>query len=139
MFFPLANSTLAVNSVGAIYGVATSTKRFYSFGYSTSTAWTGTTTALDLAPFPKASTISDVFCTVKPNGATVGLQWSYGGTAANTTNLAYIPTASSTPDLFTFTTNNTPTAFASSTATIGTPVSSPTDIACTATVLLQSP
>ncbi len=99
-------------------------RRYYSFGYATST-WVGTTT-LNLAPYIQAGTLQSMVCFT--DTGTVGIDLQY-----NSTHLAYIPTASSTGNTFTWTTSNTPAAGNSSTVAIGTPASSPTRLGCTAT------
>lgn len=106
-------------------------RRFYSFGYATSTTWTGTTT-LTIAPIPVAGTFTGVTCTT--NVGTLGVDYFYGPVP---THLAYIPTASTTANFFNWTTSNTPGANASSTVSFGTPASAPTSISCTATFLVS--
>lgn len=102
-------------------------RRFYSFGYATSTTWTGTTT-LNIAPYPVAGTLTGMTCTT--DTGTVGVDLFYGPTP---THLAYVRTASTTANFFNFTSSNTPTANASSSVSFGTPASTPTSISCTAT------
>lgn len=106
-------------------------RRFYSFGYATSTTWTGTTT-LTIAPYPVAGTLTGVTCTT--NVGTLGVDLFYGPVP---THLAYIPTASTTANFFNWTSSNTPGANASSSVSFGTPASSPTSIACTATFTIS--
>lgn len=101
-------------------------RTLYSFGYATSTAFTGSTTALTLAPFPIGFTIKNVRCTT--DVGTLDMDWYYGPTPTHLRMLV----ASTTPSINAFTTNNTPGANASSTVVFGTPASSPTTIGCTA-------
>lgn len=93
-----------------------------AFGYATSTAWTGTTT-LYLAPAIAAGTLIGGYC--ETDAGTTGVS-IYDGTNRAT----YIPTASTTKNLFTFSANNTFTAGESIRADIGTPASSPTKLSC---------
>jgi hypothetical protein len=93
-----------------------------SFGYSTSTAYTGTSTFL-LGPAAAALTVASARC--ETDTGTLGVSL-YDGT----NRASYIPTASTTIATFTFTTNNTFTAGETMRVDIGTPASSPTKIAC---------
>ena len=104
-------------------------RRPISFGYSTTTAWTGSTTPF-VIPMPYAMTFSSVQC--KTDAGTLNVQVSYGQPA---TNLAMNP-ASTTMGTWTWTTSNTPPAATTTSITFGTPASSPTRIDCTVTGLV---
>jgi len=91
-------------------------------GYSTSTAWTGTTTQY-VGPFAANVTVKQAYCDT-PTG-TVGVSL-YDGT-----NRADFITASSTVGTFNFSTNNTFTKGESVRVDFGTPASSPTQVVCT--------
>lgn len=90
-------------------------------GYATTT-WTGTTTQL-IAPAPANITVVSARC--ETTVGTVGVSL-YDGTNRAT----YMPTASTTINTFTFSTNNTFTAGETMRVDFGTPASSPTQIAC---------
>lgn len=99
---------------------------------STTTTWGGTTTpASAVFVWPQGATIQGANCTVQPSGGTLMAQLQYANATAYTTvNLTTIP-ASTTPGTYTFSSNNTPTAGATSTLMFGTPASSPTSGSCT--------
>lgn len=99
-----------------------STIQTRSFSYATST-WTGTTT-LRIAPAAAALTVKYVYC--ETDVGTVGVSLYDGTTRAN-----YIKTASTTINKFTYSTNNSFTAGKSMRVDVGTPASSPHNVACT--------
>jgi hypothetical protein len=120
MFIDTTSGQLRYNS-----GTATSTLvNFYTtgFAYATSTAWTGTTTIF-MAPAMANLTFDGVYC--ETNTGTVGVSLYDGTNRAN-----YIPTASTTPNYFGYTTNNTFTAGESIRIDIGTPATTPTKASC---------
>jgi hypothetical protein len=96
-----------------------------SFSYSTSTAWTGTTT-IPIGPAYTAQRWIGAKCFT--DVGTLGISFNDGSNRMN-----YIPTASTTVNEILFTTNNTFTSSEKRYVDIGTPVSSPTKIACTVT------
>lgn len=98
--------------------------------YATSTSWTGTTT-LPLGPAPWAETWKSVQCFTDTGTVSVSF---YDGT----NRFDYIPTASTTVNTFTFTTNNTFTAGEKRYVDIGTPASTPTKISCTIKATITS-
>ncbi|WP_395019791.1 hypothetical protein [Dongia sp.] len=101
-------------------------RRFYSFGYATST-WAGTTTATQ-APFPVAGELNRISCTTNQGSVTVRLQ--YGPTPTS----VWVIGASTTPGIISFSSGSFVVgALASSTASFGNPSGSPTSVACTAT------
>lgn len=93
-----------------------------SFTYATSTAWTGTTT------IPIESGYGEVFNSVRcfTDAGTLGVDFYH-----STSHLNYIPTASTTNNVNTFSTNNTITSGDKTYVDLGTPASSPTKISCT--------
>lgn len=99
---------------GYIYG---------SFKYSTSTAWTGTTTQALGTAFV-GETWDAVQCFT--DTGTVGVSF-YDGT----NRMSYIPTASTTANTNALTTNNTFVAGEKRYVDIGTPASTPTSVSCT--------
>lgn len=98
-----------------------------SVTYSTTTAWTGTTTIV-LQQVTLAETLNGVRCMTLPGGSTLNVQYGYG---AGTTSML---TASSSNAFNAFTANNTPAAGNTLLVKIGTPASSPTDITCTSKI-----
>lgn len=93
-----------------------------TFTYSTTTAWTGTTT-IPMGPAWVAQTFSGVKCFTDTGTLNVAL---YDGTnRANNVN------ASTTVGTISYTTNNTFTASEKRYIDVGTPASSPTSISCT--------
>lgn len=102
----------------------------FTFGIATTTAWTGSVTAPSVT-IPTALTWTQISCTVQPAGATLTAQYQYANPAAYTTvNITSIP-ASTTPGVYTLSSNNTPTANATSTITFSSPAGSPTSVSCT--------
>lgn len=93
-----------------------------SFQYSTSTAWTGTTTVFLQLGYGEI--FNSVQCAT--DVGTIGVDFYHASSHLN-----YIPTASTTANVFTFTTNNTITASDLTKVDLGTPASSPTKIICT--------
>ena len=90
--------------------------------FATSTAWTASTTKF-LGPAMANLTVVSAYC--ETDTGTVGVSLYDGTNRAD-----YIPTASTTKNLFTYTTNNTFTAGESMRVDIGTPASTPTKGAC---------
>lgn len=97
--------------------------RFVLFNYSTSTAWTGTTT-IYLAPADAGETWIRIKCESPVGTVNVSI---YDGT-----NRMDMLNASSTIGTFNLTTNNSFIANESRRVDIGTPASSPTTVACKA-------
>lgn len=93
-----------------------------AFSYSTTTAWTGTTT-IPLGPAFVAETWSGVQCFTDAGTLNVSF---YDGT-----NRMDMLNASTTVGTFSLSTNNTFTAAEKRYVDIGTPASSPTKVACT--------
>lgn len=93
----------------------------HSFTYATS-SWTGTTT------IPLETGYGEAWQSIRcfTDAGTVGVDLYHASSHLN-----YIPTASTTNNVITFTTNNTMTAGDKVFADIGTPASSPTKISCT--------
>ena len=104
---------------GSTVGVATP---FYTtgFSYSTSSAWSATTT-VSLAPAAANLTFNEIYC--KTSG-TLNVSLNDG------TNRADLMNASSTVGFFNFSTNNTFTKGEEILVDVGTPASSPTRIGC---------
>lgn len=120
-------ATFAVTGTGLISSDLTvsgtlKTALYKSFAYSTSTAWTGTTT-IPLGPAYLAETWNGVKCFTDTGTVNVSF---YDGT--NRMNLF---NASTTVGTVSLTTNNTFTASEKRYVDIGTPASSPTKISCT--------
>jgi hypothetical protein len=95
-----------------------------SFTYSTTTAWTGTTT-LQLGPAYYNETFNGVNCYT--DAGTLKLSFLNGASRMNTESI------SSTAGNNTLSTNNAITAGTKRSVDIGTPGSSPTTISCTVT------
>lgn len=107
-------------------------RRSVTLSYGTSTAWAASTT-LPAFVIPFGYTWNTITCLTQPVGSTLNAQYQYANpTTYATVNATMVP-ASSTPGIVTFSTNNTPTAQATSTISFGTPASSPVSIACTLT------
>lgn len=94
-----------------------------AFTYSTTTAWTGTTT-IPLGTAYVGETWNGVQCFT--DAGTLGVSF-YDGT----NRMSYVPTASTTVNTNALTTNNTFTAQEKRYVDVGTPASSPTKISCT--------
>ncbi len=111
------------------YGTGSLTKvlgngyQYASLTYSTSTAWTGTTT-IPLGPAGVGETWESVQCFT--DTGTVGVSF-YDGT----NRMDYMPTASTTVNINAFTTNNTFTSGEKRYVDLGTPASTPTKVSCT--------
>ena len=112
-----------------LIGFGASVKRVYgngnfypSFTYSTSTAWTGTTT-IPLGPAFVAETWNGVKCFTDTGTLNVSFN--------DATNLMDMLNASTTVGTFGFSTNNTFTSSEKRYVDIGTPASSPKTISCT--------
>lgn len=104
----------------------------FTFGIATTTAWTGPVTAPTVT-IPMGLTWTQISCTVQPSGATLTAQYQYANPSTYATvNITSIP-ASTTPGVYALTSNNTPTANATSTITFSSPSGSPTSAACTLT------
>lgn len=103
---------------------------YASFSYSTSTAWSGTTT-IPLGPAYTAESWSGVKCFT--DTGTLGVSF-YDGT----NRMNYIPTASTTVNTNALSTNNTFTASEKRYVDIGTPASSPTKISCTVNKIVNN-
>lgn len=122
---------VAIDTTGPQFLWATSTNASFpavvmpfvtiTAGHATST-WAGTTTQY-LAPAAAAGRVTEAYC--ETSVGTVGVSL-YDGTNRAT----YMPTASTTINLFRFATNNTFTAGESIRVDFGTPASSPTQVAC---------
>lgn len=122
--FPNASTTaLSVNN-DTVTG-----KRYLTFTYATTTAWTGTTTLLQLGVAPIGLTFSSVQCGT--DAGTLNLQYQYG--TGPTLVLPMILGASSTVGTVNFTSNNTPVSPNIIGVKAGTPASSPTTVTCTVT------
>ncbi len=119
-------TSLAILNTGKIYAGGFTkqiTPDLYpAFSYSTTTAWTGTTT-IPLGPAFVAETWSAVQCFT--DTGTLGINFNDG-----TNKMEYL-LSSTTVGTFGFATNNTFTAAEKRYVDIGTPGSSPTKIACT--------
>lgn len=102
----------------------------FTFGISTSTAWTGSTTAPSVV-IPTGLTWNSVQCSTVPVGSTLNVQYQYANPAAYVTVLPTMFQASSTIGTENWTSSNTPITAATSTITFGTPAGSPTSVSCT--------
>lgn len=118
-------ATTTSTSTGGYLGTI-SALRNLTFQTGTTTTWTGTTSGAyisrTIAPF--SGTIRNAICLT--DVGTVGVAISH-----TSTNLNYIPTASTTANTFVFTSNNTFTKGEPIYFSAGTPVSSPTTVSCT--------
>jgi len=101
----------------------TKPERFPIFGYSTSTAWTASTTVY-LGAAVDAQTWEDIRCETDTGTLNVSI---YDGT-----NRMDMLNASTTIGVFNFATNNVFTANESRRVDFGTPASTPTQITCSA-------
>jgi hypothetical protein len=104
-------------------------KQYPAFTYSTTTAWTGTTT-LPLGPAYVAETWNGVQCFT--DTGTVNVSFNDGTNRMNLLN------ASTTVGVVTLSTNNAFTASEKRYVDIGTPASSPTKVSCTVSKTLLS-
>ena len=109
----------------------------FTFGISTTTTWTGSTTA-PVVDIPTGLIWNTISCSVQPAGATLDAQYQYANPTTFTSVLPTMIAASSTNGVTTWTTNNTPATDATSTITFGTPASSPTSISCTLTGVITA-
>lgn len=120
-----ANTNLAVTAPIVLTGDTLSLGNvtlYPAFVYSTSTAWTGTTT-IPLGPAYVAETWNGAKCFT--DVGTLNVSFS------DSTNLMNLLNASTTVGTFTLSTNNTFTASEKRYVDIGTPATSPTKISCT--------
>lgn len=127
-----ANTNLAATAPVVLTGDTLSLGNltlYPAFTYSTSTAWTGTTT-IPLAPAYVAETWNGVKCFT--DAGTLNVVFSDG------TNLMNLLNASTTVGTFTLSTNNTFTASEKRYVDIGTPATSPTKISCTISKTLSA-
>lgn len=119
----VATSSLYTLGAGLTYGTGVLAQVEHpSFQYSTSTAWTGTTTIFIQIGY--AEVFNNVRCST--DAGTLGVDFYHASSHLN-----YIPTASTTSNTFAFSTNNTITDGDLVKVDIGTPASSPTKIICT--------
>ncbi len=126
--FPNASTTaFSINNKTAI------ADRFLTFSYSTTTAWTGSSTLLELGPAPFGMTWNSVSC--HTTAGTLNVQYQYG--TGPTLTLPMF-NASTTNGTVTFTSNNTPAKGNSMAVTVGTPASTPTGISCTVNATITS-
>lgn len=102
----------------------------FTLGISTTTAWTGTTTA-PVVPIPTGLTWSQISCVVQPIGATVEVHYQYNGATTAQADTWFV--ASSSNGVMAMTSNNTPPTNATTTISFGNPASSPTSASCTLT------
>lgn len=102
----------------------------FTFGIATSTIWAGTTTA-PVIVIPEGLTWDTISCTIQPITATLNAQYQYANPTVFTTVLPTLIPASTTPGIWTWTTNNTPSTGATSTISFGTPANGPTSASCT--------
>lgn len=129
-FFSLTGATTipyASSTALSVGGDTTDGKRYVTFSYATTTAWTGTTTALQLGPAPVGMTWQSVQCYT--DVGTLNVQYLYGPVPTKPAML----NASTTIGTFSWSTNNTIGSAATTSVTVGTPASSPTSISCTVT------
>jgi hypothetical protein len=126
---PIAGNIAIDTTTGQLrYSDVTGTSRVVpnfqsaSISYATSTAWTGTTTIL-LGPATAAETWASVQCFT--DAGTLGVSF-YDGT----NRMNYMPTASTTVNVNTLTTNNSFTPGEKRYVDIGNPASSPTKVSC---------
>lgn len=101
--------------------------RYIVMPYSTTTAWTGTTTLPEFV-LPDGMTFDSATCYGTPSSATVNAQIQYG---PSPTKLTMFSASSSLTNVMAFTSTNTPAAHATSTIAYGTPSGSPTAMTCT--------
>ena len=119
------NSTNVVGS-GSAADYITTTHGF-TVTYATSTAWTGSTTALFIMTAPFSISLKQAICFT--DAGTLNVQFQYG----TGPTLPAMLTASSTNGTQTFTTNTTPAKGNTIQVKFGTPASSPTEVNCTGT------
>jgi hypothetical protein len=110
-------------SAKKVYGNGSFYRTITFPGVATTTSWTGTT-SIPLGPSGIAETWNSVQCFT--DAGTLGVSFNDG-----TNRFDYIPTASTTVSVFTFTTNNTFTKGEKRYIDIGNPASSPRQISCT--------
>lgn len=96
---------------------------------SSTTALTGTTTS-PVFLIPLGLTVTNEACTAQPGGATAEVAWQYANpTAYSTVGPTYQP-ASTTPGLYTLSSNNTPASLATTTLAVGNVTGSPLSVSC---------
>jgi hypothetical protein len=94
--------------------------RSFIIGVASTTALTGTTTSPQFS-IPFGMTVTSWSCTVAPTGATAEVAWQYANPTAYTTVAPTYLAASTTPGSVSIGSNNTPTAQATSTLSVGNP------------------
>lgn len=102
----------------------------FTLTVASTTALTGTTTA-PVFVFPYGVTVTNWACTLQPNGSTGTFEWQYANPTAYTTVTPTYLIGSTTPGLEEISSNNTPSAQATSTLLIGNVTGSPTSASCT--------
>lgn len=125
------SSNLGTGVVQASSGVlsAANPTRAFIMGVASTTALTGTTTAPQFS-IPIGLTVTSWSCTVAPAGATAEVEWQYANPTAYTNVTPTYLAASTTPGNVSISTNNTPTAQATSTLSVGNVTGNPTSVNC---------
>ena len=118
-------ATSATTTSLSVNGDTVTGKRYLTFSYATTTAWTGTST-LPVAVIPIAMTVQAMECAT--NAGTLNVNFYYGPTP---THVTMYP-ASTTPGVYTY--SSAMATAATTTVDIGTPASLPTSIQCTMTL-----
>ncbi len=103
--------------------------RYIVYPFSTTTTWGGTTTPVAFV-LPVGMTFDKASCNVTPYSATLNVQIQHGQTP---TKLINFVASSTVGNVEVFSSNNTPSAGATTTAAFGSPTGSPTDVSCTVT------
>ncbi len=108
--------------------------RYLTFSIATTTAWTSSTTLLELGPAPFGMTWNSVQC--HTSAGTLNVQFEYG--SGPTFALPMIAGASTTVGTVTFTSANTPAKGNPMYVVVGTPASSPLSASCTLDATITS-
>lgn len=104
--------------------------RAFVIGVASTTPLTGTTTSPQFS-IPFGMTVTSWSCTIAPIGATAEVEWQYANPTAYTNVTPTFLAASTTPGNVAISSNNTPTAQATSTLSVGNPSGSPLSGFCT--------
>lgn len=127
------STNLGTGVVQASSGVlsAANPTRSFIIGVSSTTPLLAASTTAPQFSFGIGMTVTSWSCTVAPAGATAEISWQYANpTAYATVGPTYLA-ASSTPGSVAISSNNTPTAQATSTISVGSPTGNATSAFCT--------
>lgn len=126
------SSNLGSGVVQAASGAlsAANPTRSFIIGVASTTVLVGSTTS-PVFSFPFGITVTSLSCNVQPGGAAAEIEWEYANPTAYTTVTPTYLAASTTPGIVAISSNNTPTAAATSTLIVGNPTGSAISAYCT--------